>query len=272
MNILIAHVGNIRANEIKVLAQALNKKHNVTIAAMATDVSYRGLAFSLKDEPVRVTPLFYKEVIKNSAWVKTRDVQSVVSNFENIPAFEFYANPADAISIMLSEIMVHKKPDLVICGINNGIHVGQDIYCSSSIGMAMESVFFRVPVITVGVEYKVGGHSEEELKNAVQFIKRNITKFSKLKLPENTFLSISVPTREEYSQIKGVRIAKMSRLTQLSEYEEKLDYKNSKYYWAKKADGTTVDIKKDDCARRWLDRGYITIIPINWNTSCGGAV
>jgi len=271
MNILIANVGNVRMNEIKALAQALNKKHKVTIACMAMDCSYRGLAFTFQDAPARVSPLLYKEIIKNSNWIGAMDAGKVretgkakLAAFDDIAAYEFYSNPADAVSIMMSEIMISEKPDLVICGINNGLHMGQDVYSAGNVGLAMEGVFFRTPSIAVAVEWKNGGHSEEELENAVTFIEKNVEKFASFKLPY-TFLNINIPTVKKYKDFKGVKVSRMGRMTQLSEYEEKEDVKGNKYYWAKKVDRVNAD--REEWARTWFDKGYITVVPVNYDAT-----
>jgi 5'-nucleotidase len=268
MNILIANIGNIRVNEVKVLAQALNKNHKVTIAAMAADSSIRGLAMTAKDVPIRVTPLVYKDVIKSSSWVKQSDIQTLrnisskkLEDFDGISAYEFGGNPADAVSIMLREIVEHKKPDLVICGINNGLHMGQDIYCSSSIGMAMTATFLNIPTISVSVDNRVGGHTEKELLNAVKFIDKNIDTFVNMNLPKTTFLNINIPTVKMYKDFKGIKVSKMPHLTQLTTYTVKIDQDGRKYYWENFTD-RNIAMGDDDTARSWYDKNYIVVVPL----------
>jgi 5'-nucleotidase len=277
MNILLANVGRVRTNEIKVLAGALNKNHNVTVACMAADSSHRGLAFSFQEMPIRVGPLTYKEIIKNSSWVAYKDPDTVKSEkpdkpqlFDGIAAYEFFSNPADAVSIMLAEIMAHNKPDLVICGINNGHHMGQDIYHSSNVAMAMEASFFKVPSVAVGIEWQAGGHRESQLENAVKFIEKNAENFAKVKLPPYTFLNINIPTVDRYKQFKGVKISRMGSLNLLGEFEEKTDPKGVKYYWAKRQERADADEK--EWARTWFDKGFITVVPINYDATDYDAV
>jgi 5'-nucleotidase len=278
LNILIANVRNIRANEIKVLAEALNKKHRVTIISHMQNSSNRGLAFSFHDRPVQVSPLLYKDIVKNSSWVWDKDAKTVgnisdkkLEAFDGIGAYEFGGDPADSVSITLCEIMAHKKPDLVICGINNGRHMGQDIYCSSNIGMAMEATFFGVPAIAVGVERKIGGNNEKDLSVAVEFIEKNVEKFAKLQLPKNTFLNISIPTVKKYKDLKGIKFARMGQLTQLHEFVEKIDANGNKYYWAKHVERknalTNEILDENTTAPTWFERGYVTIVPLNYDST-----
>jgi len=269
VNILIANVGNIRSNEVKVLAEALNKNHKINIATMATESTSCGLAFSGPEEAIRVSPLLYKEIVANTAWVAHGDISSVkaqsktkMAGFDGIAAVEFFSTPADAVSIMLCDVMAHQKPDVVLCGINNGTHMGQDIYSSSSIGMAMEASFLGIPAIAVGIEHQPGGHSEKSLENAVTFIEKNITTLAKLRLPKGTVLNINIPTVDKYKKLNGVKITRMGRMTQFSEYEEKTDSKGKKYYWAKNVERLNGQ-PDEEWARTWFDKKYITIVPID---------
>ena len=250
MNILIANVGNFRSNELKVLAAALGKKHSITIACMAIDSSFKGQAFSYSGIPVRANYIVYDEG-------KTKS--------ERVNAFEFYSTPADAISVMLGEIMEHQRPDIVVCGINNGIHMGQDIYCSSNIGMAMEAVYFGVPSIAIGIEKRTGGHNEAECANAVKFIDKNIEKIAALKLPKHTFLNINIPTAESYTKLKGVRITRLGWLNLINEFEEKVDHKGQKYYWAKNVERKSE--VEEGTAMHAYDNGYVSITPINYDAT-----
>ncbi|MCL2228514.1 MAG: hypothetical protein FWC00_01650 [Firmicutes bacterium] len=253
MNILIASLGNIRLGEIKVLAEALNKKNKVTLVSMGSHASYRGVAFSPEDVPVRAKPLLYKEVVK-------KETKKKLGEFDDIVAYEFDAQPADAISVMLSEVMAHKMPDLVICGISNGTHMGNDIYSSSNIGMAKMASFFGVPTIAVAVDGKVGGQMADDLKNAVNFIEKNLQTFVNMRLPKHTFLNINIPDVKTY---KGIKVVPMGNAEQLREYKECIDYAGGKYYWAEKSERP---------ADTWFEKGYITIIPMNYDSTDYDAV
>jgi|GEM_PF-143253 len=251
MNILIANVGNIRMNEIKCLAGALSKKkHTVTIACMAMESRYKGQAFSYSHEAVRTNHVIYQDG-------KTKA--------SRIMAHEFYSTPADAVSVMLGEIMQAGRPDLVICGIDNGVSMGQDIYYSSNIGMAMEAAYFGIPVFAVGIENRVGGHRENEVAAAVKFIETNLKKLVKIKLPKSSFLSINIPTVENYSDLKGVKITRLGKLDLINEFVERTDHKGGKYYWAKNIERNGVNEPGTDIEA--FSEGYVSVTPIDYNAT-----
>jgi len=257
MKILIANVGNIRRNEIKALALALNKKHKVTICSMAVESSFKGQAFSYCGSPVRMNPVLYKNVIKNMS--QTEDTKA----FDGINAYEFYGTPADAVSIMLGEIMAHDRPDLVIAGIGNGVHMGQDIFCSSNIGMALEAAYFSIPSISLAIPYKPGGHTEAECETAVKFIERNLAALTTVGLPKNTFLNINVPD-VPYEKLKGTKITRLGWVSPvISEFEERADHKSQKYYWAKNV--TRAGEGSEGTDTHAFDNGFVSITPINYD-------
>jgi len=257
MKILIANVGNIRRNEIKTLAAALNKNNTVTIVTMAVESSYKGQAFSYSGTPVRANPVLYSDVLKNTSAADTKA-------YEGINAYEFYATPADAVSIALGEILSHDRPDLVIAGIGNGTHMGQDIFCSSNIGMAMEAAFFRVPSISIAIPMKVGGHTEEECSPAVKFIEKNLEKLAALNLPKHSFLNINIPAVSKYEDLKGIKNTRLGWIDSLiNEFTENTDHKGGKYYWAKNLSREAAGAEGTDTHA--FSNGFISITPINYD-------
>ena len=227
---------------------------------MSKDSPLRGLAFTFSTSPARVNKLLYKR-----------------SEGEPITAYEFYSTPADAISIMLGEIMKNNPPDLVVCGISNGTNLGPDVYSASNIGMAMEATFFGVPAIALATDYKNGGLGVADLEPFARFIENNIEKLADVELPPRTFLSINAPLVPHYTNFAGVKFARMGRQTSRLEYVGGTDPLGKTYYWSK-IDHDRESTTEELCDKEWFDRGFITITPINYDAtdfetieSAGGA-
>lgn len=256
MKILIANVGNIRRNSIKALAASLNKNHKVTIVSMAVESSFKGQAFSYTGVPIRGNQVAYKDVIKNTSATDTK-------KFDGINAYEFYGTPADAVSIMIGEVLAHDRPDLVIAGIGNGVHMGQDIFCSSNIGMAMEAAYFNVPAISVAIPYKVGGHSEADCDTAVRFLEKNLNTFAAMKLPKHSFLNINIPG-VPYEKLKGIKVTRLGWIDPLiNEFEEKKDHKGKTYYWAKQISREAESTEGTDVHA--FANGFVSVTPISYD-------
>ncbi len=250
MNILIANVRNLESAELKVLAGELAKKHSVTVCSLEGSSRQKGNAFSYSGFPT-----------------KFKQISNYTINGMRIPAYKFQGTPADMVSIMLGNIMRHRKPQLVICGISNGISLGTDVFCSSNIGMAMQAAFSNIPCIAVGVPMQMGGHKEADLLPAAQFIAKNVDKFAKAKLPTDTFLNITIPLVKKYEDFQGVGISSMDNLTKMTRYVEKEDCKGNKYYWAQLVERKTADnaAEAPTAGMAYFKKNYIIMAPLTYN-------
>jgi len=250
MNILIANVRNLESAELKVLAGELAKKHSVTVCSLEGSSRQKGNAFSYSGFPT-----------------KFKQISNYTINGMRIPAYKFQGTPADMVSIMLGNIMRHRKPQLVICGISNGISLGTDVFCSSNIGMAMQAAFSNIPCIAVGVPMQMGGHKEADLLPAAQFIAKNVDKFAKAKLPTDTFLNITIPLVKKYEDFQGVGISSMDNLTKMTRYVEEEDCKGNKYYWAQLVERKTADnaAEAPTAGMAYFKKNYIIMAPLTYN-------
>ncbi len=250
MNILIANVRNLEAPETRVLAGELAKKHRVTVCSMDLPSRQKGNAFSYSGFPI-----------------KFKQLSSYQINGEKIPAYKFQGTPADMMSIMLGNIMRHRQPQIVICGISNGISLGTDVFCSSNVGMAMQAAFANVPCIAVGMPMRVGGHSEAELLPVAQFIAKNIEKLAKMQLPTDTFLNISFPLVKKYEDYQGVGISSMDNLTKMTRYVEKVDCKGNTYYWAEMVTRESAENAplSPTAGMSYFQKHYIIMSPLTYD-------
>ena len=250
MNILIANVRNLESPELKILAGELAKSHRVTVCSLENSSRQRGNAFSYSGSPT-----------------KFKQITSYTVNGEKIPAYKFQGNPADMMSIMLGNVMRHKKPHIVICGISNGIALGTDVFCSSNVGMAMQAAFANVPCITVGIPAQLGGRSAEELLPAAQFIAKNIEKFAKAKLPTDTFLNISLPAVKQYTDYQGVGISSMDNLTKMTRYLQKTDANGNPYYWTQMVtrESNQAAPLSPTAGLSYFKKNYIIMTPLTYD-------
>lgn len=252
MNILIANVRNLESPELKVLAGELGKKHTVTVCSLEGPSRQKGNSFSYHGFPI-----------------KFKQISNYTVNGSRVAAYKFQGTPSDMISVMLGNIMRHRKPQIVICGISNGISLGTDVFCSSNIGMAMQAAYNNVPCIAVGVPMQLGGHSEAELLPAAQFIAKNVEKFAKAKLPTDTFLNITIPIVKKYDDYQGVGISSMDNLTKMTRYLEKVDCKGNQYYWTQLVERNTADKTEmaPTAGMAYFKKNYIIMAPLSYNST-----
>jgi len=246
--------------EVSLLATALNKNHKVTIASMARDSGHQALAFTTSGNASRMERFPYRDAMRGKT--------TKLDGFSGIIVHEFYSRPADAVSIMLGEIMKHDLPDLVICGISNGTNLGPDVYSSSNVGMAMEATFFGVPAITIATEFNPGGNTEAHLKHVIKLLETNLEEFANINLPPYTFLNINVPRSKNYKDLKGIRYTRLGKVGKLVEYDAHTAPDGRPYYWTRFARGESC--KHPMCDRASYEEGFVSITPLNYNSTIGG--
>ena len=69
-----------------------------------------------------------------------------VSIFEGIKAYQTSGTPADCVKLAKS-IVLHRKPDLCISGINHGSNASINILYSGTMSAAMEAALEGIPAI-----------------------------------------------------------------------------------------------------------------------------
>ena len=227
MNILICNDDGIFSEGISALASVLKKNHNLTI--IAPDGNRSGFSRSMS---------FHKEikVIKQE-------------NFGDIEAYSLSGTPADCVKFALT--VLDKKFDLVICGINLGPNLGNDIFYSGTVNACFEANLMGIPTMAF---------SNVALKNfnfdgCTKFLENS---FSKLLLmcDSSYTLNINIPN-VDFSSIKGVKICKSGDI-QYSDGYIKIDETTYKLV-GEPIPPTEKDFGTDVY---YASLGYVTITPV----------
>lgn len=227
MNILICNDDGIFSKGLLSLAKILYNKHDLTI--VAPDGNRSGFSRSMS---------FHKEikVIKQKV-------------FNDVEAYSLSGTPADCVKFALTTF--NKKFDLVVCGINLGPNLGNDIFYSGTVNACFEGNLFDIPAIAFSnVAFK-----DFNFETCERFISNNFDKIVKMSSKEYT-LNINIPNIE-YKNIKGVKICKSGDI-QYSDGYVKIDEKTYKLI-GEPIPPTDKDLGTDVY---YSYLGYVTITPV----------
>ncbi len=128
MNILISNDDGVFAPGILALKQAIEDLGNVTVVAPDKNNSSVGRRLTL-----------FKHLKLDE--VKLADGSQ---------AYSVSGTPADCV-VVGAEYIMDEKPDLVICGINQGVNISSDITSSGTVCAALEAVSLGIPAIAVSL-------------------------------------------------------------------------------------------------------------------------
>ncbi len=128
MNILISNDDGVFAPGILAAKQAVEDLANVTVVAPDKNNSSVGRRLTL-----------FKHLILKKCELE-----------DGSSAYSVSGSPADSVVVGTNYVM-DEKPDLIICGINQGVNISCDITSSGTVCAALEAVSLGIPAIAVSL-------------------------------------------------------------------------------------------------------------------------
>ena len=118
-------------------------------------------------------------------------------NGVDIPAYHCDCSPALVVKHCLATLFSHKKPDLLISGINYGENLGTNITSSGTVGAALEAASFGIPAIAISKQTDIGSHQKYTVQDwqvSSHFLKYFSNLLLTRKMPHDvSVLKIDVP-------------------------------------------------------------------------------
>jgi len=233
MHILLTNDDGIYAPGIQALHRALEKIARVTVVAPEFERSSVGHGITLGH------PLWSKKVDRDKKFF----------------GYAVSGTPADCVKFGL-KVLLKKKPDLVVSGINHGANDGCSLFYSGTIAAAREGALMGVPSLAVSL----ATFEKPDFTAAADFAAKIAGQTAANKLPKKTFLNINVPHLPP-SRIKGVKVVKHGAAPIHAAFSKRKDPFSRDYYWMSgKGPVTSKDLSNDTNA---LSAGYITMVPIH---------
>ncbi|MFA6119211.1 MAG: 5'/3'-nucleotidase SurE [Parachlamydiales bacterium] len=230
--ILISNDDGIEAPGIKHLWNALHENYDVAIVAPHKEKSGSSLATTM------LKPLHIFKV----NWEK------------DTPAWKVTGTPTDSIKLALS-VLLKRKPDLVVSGINKGSNAGGNVLFSGTVGCAIESSFRNIPAIAFSC-YDLIDPAYDVAEKYVPYI---VDYFFKHPTALGTLVNVTFPKKD--LPIKGFKLARQGLGRWFETPSERQHPEGHYYYWL---GGRLEDSpeKKKDSDTHLLNDGYITAVPI----------
>lgn len=239
MNILISNDDGIYSNGIYEMAKRMTKLGKVTVVAPDRERSAIGHAITMH-QPLRCRKIKLHDLDIDAWWVS--------------------GTPTDCIKLGVETILT-ERPDLIISGINNGENLGTDILYSGTVSAAIEGSIFNIPSIAVSYER----HGETDFSLAAEATADIICQLLKYQKSEKFLLNINIPSADNMSDFKGIRITKLGVKKYRNNFEERKDPRGNSYYWLA---GELIESEIDEDTDIYaVKSGYISITPIHTDLS-----
>lgn len=233
--ILITNDDGINARGILALENAVSEIGETVVVAPETEKSAVGHAITISD-PIRV-----REIKRDNCFSR----------------YAVAGTPADCVKLGI-KVVLDRKPDLVVSGINRGANVGMSILYSGTVSAATEAVILGFPAIAISLDAWVS----PDYTYAAKVAKRFVTKALSKGIMAGTALNINVPKTPK-GEANGFRVTKQGTSYYQDHFDKRTDPRKRVYYWM---DGELVSNEEDpyvdDVALR---SGYVSVTPLCYN-------
>ncbi|MFT8319940.1 MAG: 5'/3'-nucleotidase SurE [Bacillus sp. (in: firmicutes)] len=210
-----------------------------------------------------VCPDQERSAISHSITLRVPLKASPVSVFgQNVKAWAVNGTPADCVKLGV-DVLVKKKINYVISGMNLGANLGRDVYYSGTIAAATEAALFGIPAISVSLDrYELTNLDYSIPKRLLYDVMESILPN---KLPKKIFLNINLPyvTKE---LCKGVKVVPLDLSVSRYKHVGINDPSGQVFYWLKDH-LPQLDVYEEMGDYAFLREGYVTITPIEGKIS-----
>ena len=231
MKILLTNDDGIYAEGIYALYKELLKVGDVTVVAPDSERSSVGHGITLSH------PIWFKKIRRKNKFF----------------GYGISGTPADCVKFAVS-VILKRKPDLVVSGINLGPNDGCSVHYSGTVAGAREGALLGIPSIAASL----GTFISPDFRIGAKFTARLAQKVHKNKLPAGTFLSVNIPSR---SPIQGVKVTRQGLVPIHGDFDKRVDPNLREYYWMTgKVPPQRNDLNFDTYALR---KNFITVTPVH---------
>ena len=168
-----------------------------------------------------------------------------------------------------------RTPDLVVSGINGGLNVGINVLYSGTVAGATEGALFGIRSIAVSLEYDERPKFDRAAQIAADLIEQIVAQED---TRESPLYNINIPT-SALERPSEVRVVPMATVRWPADFDERIDPKGRRYYWAMGTPPTLIGGELTDLEA--IQQGFVTLTPLridrteqsildelqNWNVS-----
>ncbi len=233
MNILITNDDGITAKGIQIIAQRLQKSHNILVVAPDSQKSASSHSITLR------SPLM----------VKKERIEGVEA-----PCFSVNGTPVDCTKIGITTI-TSKKIDIVVSGINDGFNLGTDVIYSGTVSAAVEGALNSTPAIALSCD-----GNAESYEIAADYAEKILNKIRSEEIG-NTVLNVNIPSISK-DKVKGLKVCRIGERNYNNIYVE-VEKSDDKVVY--KITGAPDDAVQDDTDVDMIKQGYVTVTPLHYD-------
>lgn len=185
--------------------------------------------------------------------------------FQEVQAFSCSGTPVDCVKLGIYEIL-HRKPDLVVSGINHGANTSTNVLYSGTMSAAVEGAMEGIPSIGFSL---CSFDSNANFAIAQSVVKRVVDRVLSAGMPKGVCFNVNVPD-VDHAHFQGIRFCRQAHAFWEDRFDKRLDQFGKPYYWLT-GDFYDQD-KSENTDLYWIERKYASIVPTQFDMTAYGVL
>jgi 5'-nucleotidase len=242
--ILISNDDGITAPGLQILVETMKTLGDVVVVAPDSPQSGMGHAITI-NKPLRLDKSDYFG--------------------PDVLAYQCSGTPADCVKLAIDKV-IHRKPDLLVSGVNHGSNSSINVIYSGTMSAAVEGAIDGINAIGFSL---LNYSYDADFSACVPIIKKVASEVLKNKLPEGVLLNVNIPNLPS-GEIKGIKVSRQARAKWIEEFDERQDPTQRKYYWLT---GRFENMDQGEDTDEWaLKNGYASVVPCQFDLTAHHAI
>ncbi|MBR9860469.1 5'/3'-nucleotidase SurE [bacterium] len=184
---------------------------------------------------------------------------------DDIPSYQCSGTPADCVKLGVDKVM-HRKPDLLVSGINHGSNSSINVIYSGTMSAAVEAGIEGIPAVGFSL---LNYAYDADFTASAHFAQKIAAEILKEGMPDDVILNVNIPDLP-LEEIKGMKICRQARAKWVEEFDERTDPYKRKYYWLT---GKFNNMDKGEDTDEWaLAHNYVSVVPVQFDLTAHHAI
>lgn len=181
-----------------------------------------------------------------------------VTHEEGVDAYSCSGTPVDCVKLAVNQVL-HRKPDLLVSGINHGSNASINVIYSGTMSAAIEGAMEDIPSIGFSLlDYSF----DADFRQGGAYVQQIASEVLKKGLPKGICFNVNIPAVKR-KDMKGVRVCRQANATWEEAFDHRKDPRGKDYYWLTGRFQLHDNSNETDI---WaLENNYISLVPIQFD-------
>jgi len=178
--------------------------------------------------------------------------------FPETEAYACSGTPVDCVKLGIYEVL-HRRPDLILSGINHGENSSTNVLYSGTMSAAIEGAMEGIP----SVGFSLADYAADADFSATQFFgAKIIAQLLQSPISESVCLNVNVPKLKK-DEIQGIQMCQQAHAYWADRFEKRQDQYGRDYFWLT---GEFADVdQRPNTDLEALKKGFVSVVPTHFD-------